>query len=200
MNTQVIKIDPDSIDLRKIKQAAEVIDQGGIVAFPTETVYGLGADYLNQKAVQRIYAVKKRSPEKALTVQIENISYLDRFNCRIPALAYQLMSKFWPGPLTIIFSKNDDETLGLRIPDNPIALELIKAGKNPIVAPSANISGLPAARTAEEVLQSFSGLIEMVIDGGNSRLGVASTVLDLSSFPYKVLREGAIRKKELGIG
>ena len=197
MNTEVIKVDPNDINLEKIRQAAEVIKKGGIVAFPTETVYGLGADFLNKQALQRIFEVKKRPKDKPLTVQIEHISYLEELASDIPAFAYQLMSKFWPGPLTLVLKAKDDGTVGVRIPDNKIAQSLIRESARPLVVPSANFSGKPAAQTAEEVFQAFNGSIEMVIDGGKTELGVASTVVDLSVFPYKILREGAIRRKDI---
>lgn len=226
MQTRVVKIDPENINLAKIKQAADVINKGGIVAFPTETVYGLAADFLNREAVERVFAVKKRPKDKPLTVQIQDINCLDRLAKDIPAFAYQLMSKFWPGPLTLVLpakaggtspfaeelppSASGDSppkpktkvlgrrrTIGLRIPANKIARELIKQCQSHLVVPSANLSGEPAAKTAEEVLQTFDGLIEMVIDGGPVELGVASTVVDVSITPYKILREGSITKEEI---
>ena len=219
MKTEVIKIDPEDIDLEKIKRAAEIIKKGGIVAFPTETVYGLAADFSNKQAVNRIFEVKKRPKDKPLTVQIQDITSLEELTCDIPAFAYQLMSKFWPGPLTLVLparpgcpwvggparpsvsgaggKAKEKRTIGVRIPDNKIARDLIKESKTPLVVPSANLSGEPAAKTAEELLQTFDGLIEMVIDSGPVELGVTSTVVDLTFFPYRILREGAICQKDI---
>jgi L-threonylcarbamoyladenylate synthase len=208
MNTAVVKVDPQNIDLEKIRAAAGVIKKGGIVGFPTETVYGLAADYSNKEAIDKIFSIKRRPQDKPLTVQIENISSLGILTSDIPVFAYQLMSTFWPGPLTMVFNAVDDlpahlrsfqskPTVGVRIPDNKIAKSLIQESQTPIVAPSANISGQAEAKTAQEVLDVFDGLIEMVIDGGGSELGVASTVLDLSVTPYKILREGAISIKDI---
>ncbi|UCB57271.1 MAG: threonylcarbamoyl-AMP synthase [Candidatus Omnitrophota bacterium] len=202
MKTKIIKIDPENIELAKIKKAAEVIKKGGIVAFPTETVYGLAADFFNKEAVERIYKIKKRPKDKPLSVQIEDISYLEKLACGIPTSAYQLMSKFWPGPLTLVLPARPEYdktggTIGVRIPDSKIAQSLLKECSTPLVAPSANVSGEPAATTAPEVSRYFDGLIEMIIDGGKAKLGVASTVLDLTASPYKILREGAITQKDI---
>ena len=197
MRTEVIKIDPENVDQEKIEQAAGIIRKGGIVAFPTETVYGLGADFLNKQAVDRIFKVKKRPKGKPLTVQIQDISSLKELACDIPAFAYQLMNRFWPGPLTLVLRAKEKGTIGVRIPDNRIARSLIKASQTPLVVPSANLSGEPAAQTADEVLQTFDGLIEMVIDAGRVELGVASTVADLSVSPYRILRKGAICQKDI---
>ncbi len=208
MKTEVIKIDPEAIDLEKIRKAAEVIKKGGIIAFPTETVYGLAADFSNKQAVERIFAVKKRPKDKPLTVQIQDITYLEELACEIPAFAYQLMSRYWPGPLTLVLPVRHDcswaggkakekGTIGVRIPDNKIAQSLLKESGTALVAPSANLSGEPAAQTAEEVLQTFNGLIETVIDAGKVELGVPSTVVDLSISPFKILREGVITQEDI---
>ncbi|MBL7085429.1 MAG: threonylcarbamoyl-AMP synthase [Candidatus Omnitrophica bacterium] len=200
MKTKVVKIDVQHIDLEKIKKAAAIIKKGGIVAFPTETVYGLAADYLNKKAVDRVFRLKKRPKDKPLPVQIQDITYLEKLACDIPVFAYQLMSKFWPGPLTLVLKAEALQrrrTIGVRISDNKIAQSLIKMSRTPLVVPSANLSGEPAGQTAEEVLHTFEGLIEMVIDGGKVELGIASTVVDLSVSPYKILREGVISKKDI---
>ncbi|MBU3933151.1 MAG: threonylcarbamoyl-AMP synthase [Candidatus Omnitrophica bacterium] len=208
MKTEVVKIDPQNIDLEKIKKAAQVIKKGGIVAFPTETVYGLAADFFNKQAVDRIFEVKKRPKDKPLSVQIEDITYLEKLACDIPAFAYQLAGKFWPGPLTLVLparpeynwaggKANRGGTIGVRIPDNKIARSLIKESATALVAPSANLSAEPAAKTAQELMHSFNGLIEMVIDSGPVELGIPSTVVDLTVCPYKILREGAISRKDL---
>ena len=194
--TKLLTIDAQNPEPEKIKEAAAVIKKGGIVGFPTETVYGLAADFFNQQAVEKIFQIKKRPAQKPLAVQIGDIADLEKLECAVPASAFQLISKFWPGPLTLVFARGA-ATLGVRIPDNPIARSLIKESQTPIVAPSANLSGEPAAKTAEEVLQTFAGRIEMVIDSGETELGIASTVVDLSVSPYRILRAGAIAAKEI---
>lgn len=208
MKTEVLKINPQALDLDKIRKAAQVIKAGGIVAFPTETVYGLAADFFNQQAVNRIFAVKKRPRNKALPVQIQDIAYLKELAVEIPPFAYKLMSRFWPGPLTLIFSAHPDikgwvsaqgasRTIGVRIPNNNVAQSLIKESHRPLVAPSANFSGEAAAQCAEELLRSFDGLIEMVIDAGKVELGRPSTVVDFSVSPYRILRQGAISQEDI---
>jgi L-threonylcarbamoyladenylate synthase len=207
MRTRVVRIDPRNIELEKIGKAAQVIKKGGVVAFPTETVYGLGADALNKDAVNKIFELKKRPKDKALTVQIPDINCLEKLAGEVPAFAYQLMGKFWPGPLTLVLKakeglpphlvSGDGATVGVRIPGNKIALALLKESGTALVVPSANLSAEAAANTADEVLQTFDGLIEMVIDGGEVELGVASTVVDVTVSPYKILREGTITKKDI---
>ncbi|MFC1698824.1 L-threonylcarbamoyladenylate synthase [Candidatus Omnitrophota bacterium] len=197
MNTQVVKIDPEHIDQIKIKRAAEVIRDGGIVAFPTETVYGLAAEFSNQQAARRIAQIKNRPPEKAFTVQVEKVADLEKLNCEISDFAYQLMERFWPGPLTLVLPTKNGKTLGVRIPDHQIARSLIRTSQTAIVAPSANLSGEPPAQDAKAALKIFDGLIEMIIDGGRTKLGLASTVVDLSVSPYRVLRAGAITQQEI---
>lgn len=197
MKTEVIKIDPENIDLEKISEAAEVIKKGGVIAFPTETVYGLAADFSNKQAVEKIFTLKKRPKDKPLTVQIQDITYLEELVSEIPTFVYQLISKFWPGPLTLVLRAKEGGTVGVRIPNNKIARSLLKMSGTALVAPSANLSGEPAAKTADQVLHYFDGHIEMVIDGGKVELGVPSTVVDLSVSPFKILREGAISQKDI---
>ncbi len=219
MTTKVIKIDPENIDLEKIREAAEVIRKGGIVAFPTETVYGLAADFCNKQAVEKIFTLKKRPRDKPLTVQIQDIAYLEELASEIPTFAYRLMNKYWPGSLTLVLPARSvtnvnriklgvcngarlkysqaGPTIGVRIPSNKIAQSLLKMSGTALVAPSANLSGEPAAKSAGQVLSTFNGLIEAVIDGGEVELGVPSTVVDLSVSPFKILREGAIARKDI---
>lgn len=197
MKTEVLQIDPEDIELSKIKIAAEVIKRGGIVGFPTETVYGLAADAFNREAVEKVFVVKKRPQNKPFTVQIKDITYLEQIACDIPAFAYQLVSKFWPGPLTLVLSAKDGGTIGVRISSNKVAQKLIEQAQTAIVAPSANVSDQAEAKDAQEVFKSFDGLIDLVIDGGPVELGIASTVVDLTVDPYKILREGAITKEDI---
>jgi L-threonylcarbamoyladenylate synthase len=197
MHTEIIKIDMKNIDLNKIKLVAEAIKKGAVVAIPTETVYGLAANFFNKQAVERIFRLKKRPKNKPLPVQIKDISYLEELTGEISTFAYQLMNTFWPGPLTLVVPAKDGGTIGLRIPDNKIAQSVIEKSQTPLVVPSANLSGAPPATTATEVLQTFDGRIEMVIDAGKVKLGVASTVVDLSVSPYRILRESAISSEDI---
>lgn len=191
--TTVIKIDPKNPEREAIKEAAAVIKNGGLVAFPTETIYGLGADYFNENALNRLYEVKERPRNKPFTALISDLKALDRLSCEISERAGGLIKKFWPGPLTLIFNTKDGARVGARMPSNKIALAFIAACGAPIAAPSANISGKKPPANAAEVLLGFDGKIDLILDGGKTEIGVESTVLDVSAEPYKILREGAIK-------
>lgn len=197
MKTYVIKINSKRPDKDLIQSAAKAIREGKLVAFPTETVYGIAANFLNKEAVDNLYRIKKRPNSKPFTIHIADIKMIESLGCAVTKEALCLISKFWPGPLTIILKSNGDNTLGFRIPSNLIALELIKAAGVPIVAPSANISGNNAPSSAEETLKDLDGKIEMLIDGGHTDIGIESTVVDLTVNPPKVLREGAIKKEDI---
>jgi len=205
-HTFVIKIRPKSPQKRSILTAAEVLRRGGLVAFPTETVYGLGADALNADAVKQIFVAKGRPLDNPIIVHIASTADLEALTDHIPEAASRLIEKFWPGPLTLILKKSagvpDNVTGGLdsvavRMPQNKIALALIKALGHPIAAPSANLSGRPSGTSAAHVLQDFAGKIDMIIDGGPVSVGVESTVLDLSRKPPAILRPGAVTQEDL---
>ena len=204
--TRVIEIDPLNIDSSLIWDAARVIRNGGLVAFPTETVYGVGADVFNEDAIRKIFAVKTRPLNKPLAVCISNLGQLEQLASVIPKQAELLADRFLPGPLTLILPKkntipNDvtaySNSVGVRCPDNEIALSLIEKVAMPIVATSANISGKPSLCTAKEVFKQMSGKIDLIIDGGPTRLKRPSTVVDFTSSPYRVLREGALSKEAI---
>ncbi len=197
MKTEVPRIDPKDIDLSKIKIAADVIKSGGIVGFPTETVYGLAADAFNPKAIEKVFAVKKRPQNKPFTVQIKDSAYLEQIARDISTFAYQLIARFWPGPLTLVLHAKEGGTIGVRISSNQIAQKIIEQAQTAIIAPSANLSGEAEAKDAQEVLNVFAGQIDLVIDGGVVDTGVSSTVVDLTVEPYEILREGAITKKDI---
>lgn len=194
---RILKINPDEPEKEAITIAAEVLRNGGLVAFPTETVYGLGTNLLNKKAMNRVYKVKKRPKDKPLTIHISNLDMLKKMEVNISPIAQKLMGKFWPGPLTIILNSKDGKKIGFRMPSNKIALSLIKVSGVPIVAPSANISGNRAPRDIKEVLEDLNDNIDMILDGGPTIVGIESTVVDTTVFPFKVLREGAITKTQL---
>ena len=204
--SEILNIDKDNIDLEFIKQAAEKIIRGELVAFPTETVYGLGADGLNKEAVIKIYEAKGRPSDNPLILHIAKMEDLDDLVAEIPDIAYRCMEKYWPGPLTIIFKKSARvpdiitgglDTVAIRMPNHPIALKLIELSKTPIAAPSANLSGKPSPTKAKHVIEDMDGRIAMIVDGGDTGIGLESTVLDLSTESPMILRPGHITYEEL---
>ena len=188
-----------------IKAAGEVLNQGGIVAFPTDTVYGLGAVFDDEKAVKKIFAAKGREEKKPLSILVSDSDQVallsDLENGQMADKARRLMEKYWPGALTLIFRKKPGipdavtaggETVGIRMPDLELTRELIRAAGKPLAAPSANTSGKRSAVSTQEVLEDLDGKIDMVIDGGTCQIGVASTVVDMTGAVPKILREGVI--------
>ncbi len=192
-----VKIDPLNPDKEKIAAAAKIIREGGLVVFPTETVYGIAVNLLDKRAMERLYKVKARPEGKLFTVHISDLKMIRDMGCAITDKAEKLMAEFWPGPLTIILKSDKGEKIGFRMPADNTALELIRASGVPVVAPSANLSGKPAPVTAEEAMANLEGKVDMVIDGGRTTVGLESTVVDLTMDPFKVLREGAIKEEEL---
>ncbi|MFH1065717.1 MAG: L-threonylcarbamoyladenylate synthase [Nanoarchaeota archaeon] len=204
--TIILKIRKDNPETILIKQAALIIKEGGLVAFPTETVYGLGADAFNAKAVEKIFIAKGRPANKALIAHIADKKDVYRLAREVPKEAELLMKKFWPGPLTIVLKKSKIvpdatsagmDTIAIRMPANKIALALIKEAKTPIAAPSANLSGMPSPVNAAQVIENLSGKIDVIIDSGKTDLGVASTVLDMTVSPLVILRQGALAKEDI---
>lgn len=194
---RILKIDQDVPEEGSINIAASILKKGGLVAFPTETVYGLGANMLNKKAVNRVYKIKKRPKNKPLTIHVSSMGMVIKMVSDISPIAQKLIKKFWPGPLTILLNSKNGEKLGFRMPSNNIALSLIKASNVPIVAPSANLTGKNPPCDMKEVLDNLDSNIDMIIDGGHTQVGIESTVVDATVFPCKVLREGAITKASL---
>ncbi|MFA5148530.1 MAG: L-threonylcarbamoyladenylate synthase [Candidatus Omnitrophota bacterium] len=195
--TIVVRIDASRPEAAKIKEAASILKHGGLVVFPTETVYGLGANLLDKDAVKRVYSIKRRPPCKPLTVHVADIKAVTKMAGRIPVKAARLIKRYWPGPLTLILKDKRGRKTGFRMPDNKIALKLIKAAGVPVVAPSANISGNKPPACAKEVLRDLDGMIEVVIDGGRTKIGVESTVVDMSGGRPVILREGAVAGPEI---
>ena len=196
----------DGLDRRKIKIAAKFIREGKLVAFPTETVYGLGADALNEKAVGRIFEAKRRPADNPLIVHIADFEQIYELAREVPREAEILAEHFWPGPLTMVLPKKDNvpkvttgglDTVAIRMPAHEIALGLIRTSRRPIAAPSANISGKPSPTLAEHVIDDFYGRIECIIDGGEVKIGVESTVLDLTTKPPTLLRPGGLPLEEI---
>ena len=189
-----------------IKALACILRQGGLVAVPTETVYGLAGNALDENAVRRIYAVKGRPEVKPLSVMVPDENALERWCVDVPKAAHALAERFWPGPLTIVLRAGDavpeltragGRTLGLRCPDHALTLALLREAGLPLAAPSANPSGAPSPKTAEEVLAYFDGQIDAVLDGGRCGIGRESTIVDLSAPPYRILRRGALAEEEV---
>ncbi|NJE60220.1 L-threonylcarbamoyladenylate synthase [Thermococcus sp. 21S7] len=195
----------DGLDERRMEIAARFILEGKLVAFPTETVYGLGADALNENAVRRIFEAKGRPADNPLIVHIAEFNDLKKLTREVPREARLLAEKFWPGPLTMVLPKGEEvpyvttgglDTVAVRMPAHPVALALIRAS-TPIAAPSANISGKPSPTLAEHVIDDFYGKIECIIDGGETKIGVESTVIDLSSERPTLLRPGGLPLEEI---
>jgi L-threonylcarbamoyladenylate synthase len=206
MKTQFLKINPAKIDHKKINLAAKLIKSGKLVAFPTETVYGLGANALDKNAVLKIYKAKGRPSDNPLIVHIANKNDLSKLALNISENAQKLIDNFWPGPLTLIFKKttivpNETtagiDTVAVRMPVNPIVLALIKSSGVPIAAPSANLFSKPSPTSAEHVLDDLNGKIDMIIDGGNTQIGLESTVVDMTSKYPIILRPGGVTLEQI---
>lgn len=195
--TKIVKIDPDRPEEKYLEQAADILREGGLVIIPTETVYGIAADRNNKKAVERLYEIKQRPKEKNFSVHIDDKDKLDNLAIDIPIAAYKLIDKFWPGPLTLVLQSKDKGTVGVRMPDDRIALKIIDLSGVEVACPSANISGKSAPLNFNQAIEDLNGLVDFAIDAGVTKLGVESTVADLTTLPLKVLREGAIKKKEI---
>ncbi len=196
-SAKVFKLDPEFPDDKIIRTAALVIRNGGLVIFPTETVYGLGANYLDDFAIKRIYEIKKRPVSKKLTVHISDLGMIKHLGCSIPPSADRLIEKFWPGPLTVVLKSSGDESIGFRMPKHNVALKLIEGSGVPVVAPSANLSGKVPPTDAITAIRDLGDKVDVVLDAGQAELGVESTVVDFTFDDYKILREGAISKHEV---
>ena len=206
MKTEVIKIDQNNMDTEALERAAAIIRDGGLVAFPTETVYGLGADALSAEASKKIYAAKGRPSDNPLIVRVAEFSDMEKIAQEMPEEAKKLADAFWPGPLTMIVRKNDKvpyettggmDTVAVRMPNHPVALELIRRSGGYIAAPSANTSGKPSPTLAEHVAFDMDGRIPMILDGGPVGIGIESTIVDLTEDIPMILRPGYITPKML---
>ena len=206
MKTEVIKIDQNNMDTEALERAAAIIRDGGLVAFPTETVYGLGADALSAEASKKIYAAKGRPSDNPLIVHVVEFSDMEKIAQEMPEEAKKLADAFWPGPLTMIVRKNDKvpyettggmDTVAVRMPNHPVALELIRRSGGYIAAPSANTSGKPSPTLAEHVAFDMDGRIPMILDGGPVGIGIESTIVDLTEEIPMILRPGYITPKML---
>jgi L-threonylcarbamoyladenylate synthase len=191
---------------RQIKLAVDVLKQGGLVAYPTDTVYGLGADPLNKEAVARIYEVKNRPHNSPLPLLLADKSDLLKVALVVPEIAWQLVEQFWPGGLTLVVKKSSlvpdritagGDTVAVRMPDHLVTIALIKGLGNPIVGTSANLSGKPSPVTAEEVGKQLRNKVDLIIDGGRCPGGIESTVVDVSGTSPAIVREGAVPREDI---
>ena len=203
---RIIIEDRNHIKDEELKEAASILRSGGLVAFPTETVYGLGGNALDEDAARKIYAAKGRPSDNPLIAHVSCVEEVAPLVKEIPEAGRKLMEAFWPGPLTMIFPKSEKvpygttgglDTVAIRMPDDPVANQLIALAGVPVAAPSANTSGRPSPTTADHVWQDMNGRIEMIIDGGPVGIGVESTIVDVSSAVPAVLRPGAITMEML---
>ena len=203
MNTIVFH--PES-DPNAVRDAAAILRRGGLLGIPTETVYGLGADALNEDAVSRIFLAKGRPQDNPLIIHVPDASWLERYCRSVPPAAYQLAERFWPGPLTMILPRRDIiplqttgglETVGVRCPNHPVTLAIIEAAGVPIAAPSGNTSGRPSPTTAAHMIEDMDGRIDGIVDGGPCTVGVESTIIDLTVTPPRLLRPGGLPLESL---
>ncbi len=202
----VMEVMRDGIDEQGIRRAGDILKQGGLVAFPTETVYGLGANALDETASAKIYSAKGRPSDNPLIVHIADWEAIYRIVAEVPVQAKRLADAFWPGPLTMILKKSDEVplattgglgTVAVRMPANEVARALIRAGGGYVAAPSANTSGRPSPTTAQHVAQDMDGVIDMIIDGGAADIGLESTIVDLTDGVPTILRPGYINEAML---
>lgn len=203
MNTKVITVDKQNPDSGALREAGEILKNGGLVAFPTETVYGLGGDGMNPDSSRKIYTAKGRPSDNPLIIHIADMDSLGKLVKSVPLKAKKLAEKFWPGPLTMIFRKSREvpyettgglESVAVRMPSHPVALALIRAGGGYVAAPSANTSGRPSPTKAEHVIEDLQGKIEMIVDGGDVGIGLESTIVDFTEDIPIILRPGYVNQ------
>ena len=196
----------EKINNEKIKEVAKCIKQGGIAVFPTETVYGIGVNGLNENAIKKLYEVKQRPEKKPISLLVNSLDMINEIAKDITTVEYALIEKFFPGPLTLVLKKKDIvpniltpdiDTVGIRMPANEIALKLIEYAGVPIATSSCNISGKPSATNLQEIIKDFEGKVDYFIDNGPSKIGLASTVVQMIGGEPKILRQGYITKEEI---
>lgn len=210
MNTKVVTVNGSgklsAEDIEKLKEAAAILKSGGLAAFPTETVYGLGANALDEAAAARIYEAKGRPSDNPLIAHVSCFEDIIPLTAEIPEAGKKLADAFWPGPLTLVFLKSDLvpygttgglDTVAIRMPSDPVASALIRLAGVPVAAPSANTSGRPSPTTARHVLQDMDGRIDMIVDGGSVGIGVESTIVDVTENIPVLLRPGAVTMEML---
>lgn len=206
LDTKIIEIDPNNIDMDKLRLPAEVLRAGGTVAFPTETVYGLGANALDSKALEKIFKAKGRPSDNPLIVHIAQNDSITPLVRELPEKSKLLMKRFWPGPLTMVFKKSQIipnivtaglDTVAVRMPSHPVAKALIELSGVPVAAPSANLSGKPSPTHPSHVIEDLEGKVDIIIKGGNCNVGLESTVLDVTEEIPLILRPGGVTLEDL---
>jgi len=204
--SEIIKIGVDNSEEKILTRAVEILSGGGIIAYPTETFYGLGADATNQKAIEKIFAVKGRDFKNPISLIVGNSDAVFTLVRDIPESAKKLMASFWPGALTIVFAASDKISplltagsgkIGLRVSSHPIALKIVQKLKRPLTATSANLSGAPECSLASDVADQIGDKIDAIVDWGKTKGDKASTIIDVTCDPPVILREGAISRKEI---
>lgn len=199
-----IKIDKN-FKLTELKEPVEIIKNGGIVIFPTETVYGIGVNAFNEEAVKRLYEIKQRPLSQAISLLVSDMEMVNKIAKDITELEYKLMERFFPGPLTIILRKKEivpniiayQDTVGIRMPSGEIARKLVEYAKVPIAAPSANITGKPSGTNLQDIIKDFEGKVDYIIDGGKSQIGKASTIIKVIDNVPHILRNGSITAEQI---
>ena len=193
-------------DYEKLKEPAEIIKQGGIVVFPTETVYGIGTNGLDEKAIDKLYKIKQRPYSKPISLLVSNMKMIEEVATEITDIEYKLMEAFFPGPLTIILKKKktipnvltaDTDTVGIRMPEEDIAQKLIEYAGTPIGAPSANITGKKSGTNIQSIMRDFGDKVDCYIDGGECKIGIGSTIVKVIDGVPNILREGSITKEKI---
>ncbi len=206
LNSNIFRIDPENPDFSLIEKAADVVKKGGVVVFPTRTLYGIGVDAFNAQAVDRVFFVKQRAIHNPLSVLIKSIDDVASLAAEIPSAAVKFMETFWPGSLTIVFKARPNVPvsltaktgkIGVRIPEHPVAISLVKALDRPLTGTSANLSGDPGVDCIEDLSLEIIRGVDMVIDSGKLKGGIGSTVVDVTTVPPTIIREGEVSKKEL---
>jgi L-threonylcarbamoyladenylate synthase len=206
VQTKIIKIQPHVIEREHIEAAAKVLKKEGVIVYPTDTFYGLGASCYSRAAIHRIRRLKKRDPQKPLSIVVSSSDMLQSVVTDLPPLFMALSSKFWPGPLTLVLSAStrlprellsSKETIGVRLPAHPWLLELVKSLDSPITATSANLSGEKEIISPENAVDIFSGKVDLIVDGGTAQEKLPSTVVDLTLERPKILRKGAVSEEVL---
>lgn len=206
MDTRIITIEQEQMQEELLKEAGEILKAGGLVAFPTETVYGLGGDALNKESSRKIYAAKGRPSDNPLIVHISRLEDMESIVSEVTKEALKIAEAFWPGPLTMILPKSDRvpyettgglDTVAVRMPSHPVARKLIEYGGGYVAAPSANASGKPSPTVAKYVMEDMQGKIDMIIDGGEVGIGLESTIIDLTVTPPQILRPGYVTQEML---
>jgi len=202
--SHIREIDPDHPDASLIYEAARIIKTGGIIIFPTRTLYGIGVDALNPKAVDRVFSVKKRSAAKPVSVLVGSMSAVRSLVAEVPSSADALMEKFWPGRMTIVFKAGAQVPsnltagtgkIGIRVPEHPVAVKLLQSLDAPVTGTSANFSGSQGCHRIADLPSDMIGQINLILDSGSLRGGIGSTVVDVTTFPPTILREGVVSRE-----